>query len=588
MRMKKNVLSLLILFAATVSFTFAQTVVFSDNFDSYTAGSHLAQSNSSWTTWNNAPGGSEDGVISTAQAFTAPNSLLVNGNVDQVYPFGNYTTGHYSVSFNMYIPSTGNGGYFNIQHVLLQQWSFECYFYNNGSGYLKIGGSSINFTYPSNAWFPVVMDVDMDQDEASLTINNVVINSWPFHYTADATTGGVNQLAGIDLFAGSPTNGVSGTYYVDDFVVTEFSAAQVGQFSVPTESVNVSTNPNSTSIETVTLSNPGTAGLDFLVVPTFDIPNPNPAPTGEVNMQYSDFEPYTFLGFTSLDDNSPIEIAVCFPASMMQTQIGKTLNEIDVFMLNTVTTAKVRVYAMNNRLMRQNPGEVIYEQTFTPDSGWNHIQLTTPVVIDGSDLWIGVWMLQPSGVYPIAIDGYTGNEYSGWLKSGNTWNSLYGSDYPYNMMIAGKIDGTPITPWLTVSPTSGSINAGDHVNASVTVKSNGMEVNETHTAKLHFYSTDLNNGEVIVPVSLSVTDVSVNEHNQIEVKVYPNPATDYVQVNSENIERVEIFNMLGQQVFGQVYGENHVVISTTGMAPGNYVVKVTTSNGAITKQVVIK
>ena len=122
--MKKCLLSLLVLFAAT-SFAFAQTVVFSDNFDSYTAGVHLAQSNPAWTTWTNSPGSSEDGVISNAQAASAPNSLLVSGSVDQVFPFGNYTTGHYTVSFNMYIPSTGNGAYFNIQHVLLQQWSCD-------------------------------------------------------------------------------------------------------------------------------------------------------------------------------------------------------------------------------------------------------------------------------------------------------------------------------------------------------------------------------------------------------------------------------------------------------------------------------
>ena len=54
MLMKKILLSLMFVFAAT-SLMFAQTVVFSDNFDSYTAGSHLAQSNSAWTTWSNAP-----------------------------------------------------------------------------------------------------------------------------------------------------------------------------------------------------------------------------------------------------------------------------------------------------------------------------------------------------------------------------------------------------------------------------------------------------------------------------------------------------------------------------------------------------
>jgi hypothetical protein len=199
-------------------------VKFSDNFDSYTAGSYLAQSNSAWTTWKKQPGTAEDGVIITnAKATSVPNSLLISGSVDQVYPFSNYTTGHYIVTFNMYVPGTGNGASFNIQHIMLKQWAYECYFYNNGTGYLSVGGSKIKFTYPSNSWFPVVMDVDLDQDLTSLSINNVVVNSWPFHYTAKSTTGGANQLAGIDLYAGAPNN-LTGTYYVDDFTVTEVSA----------------------------------------------------------------------------------------------------------------------------------------------------------------------------------------------------------------------------------------------------------------------------------------------------------------------------------------------------------------------------
>ena len=47
---------------------------------------------------------------------------------------------------------------------------------------------------------------------------------------------------------------------------------------------------------------------------------------------------------------------------------------------------------------------------------------------------------------------------------------------------------------------------------------------------------------------MNITDVSVNEHNQIEVSVYPNPATDFVKVSSEQIERVEVYNMMGQRV----------------------------------------
>ena len=585
--MKKNVLFFLLMFAA-MSYVTAQTVVFSDNFDSYTAGSRLAQSNSAWTTWSNAPGGAEDGVISTAQAYSTPNSLLVSGSVDQVYPFGNYTTGHYTVTFNMYIPSSGNGGYFNIQHVLLQQWSYECYFYNNGNGYLKVGGTNTDFTYPSNAWFPVVMDVDMDQDEASLSINNVVVRTWPFHYTGDATTGGVNQLAGIDLYAGSPTSGVSGTYYVDDFVVTEVSAALVGEFVVPTQNVNFSLTPDTTATGTVTMSNPGTGSTEYYIVPTYDIVNPNTTSTGEVEMQYYQTDPSTFVGWNG--EASDVDLAIHMPASSLQQQIGKTLNEIHFFVHGwELSTAKVRVYSMNNSLLHAGPGAVVYEQTFTPDSGWNYVTLNTPYVIDGSDLWFGVWFVQPEGAYLVPVDSTEANDYSCWYKRGATWYSRFNnSEYDNNLCLGGIIDGTPIATWMNVGNDRGTIDAGDSADATVTVNTNGMALNETYTAKLHCFSSDLNNSEVVVPVSVSIVNVSVNELNQIEVKVYPNPATDFVQVSSDLIERVEIHNMLGQKVFDKTVNNSHVLIPTGDMVSGTYFVTVTTNGTRITKQVIVR
>ena len=573
-------------FAAT-SLMFAQTVVFSDNFDSYTAGSHLAQSNSAWTTWSNAPGGAEDGVISTAQAATAPNSLYISGSNDQVYPFGNYTTGHYTLTFNYYVPSSGNGGYFNIQHILLQQWALECYFYNTGGGYLSVGGSEYTFSCSTDAWLPIVFDVDMDNDQASLTINNVLVHTWPFSYQ-QGNVNGVKQLAGINFYAGSPISGsTSGSYYVDDFVVTEVSAALVGEFAVSPTSLNFSMNPGATASQAVTLSNPGTGGTDFYTLATYNIPNPNPASTGVVNMNYYLDDPYTFVGWSGAADD--VDLAVGYPASALQQHIGKSLNEIHFFMGQALPTAKIRVYAMGNTLLHPGPGEVVYEQTFTPDSGWNSVTLTTPYLIDGSDLWFGVWFVQPEGAYLAPMDGAIANDYSCWYKKGSTWyNRFSNSSYDFNLCLGGKIDGTPITPWLTVTPADGSIAAGGSTNVNVTAHTTGMNVNDSYSAVLHCFSSDIENPAVEVAITLSVTDVSVNEHNQIEVSVYPNPATDYVKVTSEQIERVEVFNMMGQLVFDKLYGDSHVVIPTNSFAPGTYAVKVTTTDGSVTKQVVVK
>lgn len=508
--------------------------------------------------------------------------MLVSGAVDQVYPFGNYTSGHYTVTFNMYVPSTGNGAYFNIQHELLTQWSYECYFYNNGTGYLTVGGADINFTYPSNTWFPVVMDVDLDNDQTSLTINNAVVNTWPFHYTGESTTGGSNKLAGIDLYAGAP-NSLSGTYYVDDFIVTEVNAALVGEFAVNPTTLSATLAPNTTGTLSLDFSNPGTSVTDYKIVTTYDIPNPDNTSTGETTMMYCN-QPETAIGFTSA---TQYDLAVGFPADMLQAHIGKTLRTIAIPLTSDVTNAKIRVWGMSNPLWAEGPGEMLYEQTFTPTDDWNYINLNTPIVIDGSDLWIGVWIDQPDSIYPIYMDVYSANNYSAWYRTSNTWHNQF-TNYEYNLCIVGYIDGTPITPWLSVSPSTGTINAEGSQSSTVTFYSQGMALNETHTAKLHCYSSDFNNKEVVVPVSLSITNVEVDEHNRIAVSLYPNPTVDQVQISADRILRVEVFNLTGQKMLDNEYSDSHVVLDAISLPAGTYMVTVTTSTGKTTKKVVVR
>lgn len=579
------------IFMAIALFGMAQTVVFSDNFDSYTAGSYLAQSNSAWTTWQNLPGSSEDGVITSAQAASAPNSLYISGSNDQVYPFGNYTTGHYTIAFNYYVPSTGNGAYFNIQHVLLQQWAFECYFYNTGSGYVSVNNTTYQFTYSCDTWFPILVDVDMDIDQVSLTINNTLVQTWAFSSTtADP---GVNQLAGINFYAGSPSNNLSGTYYVDDFVVTELNAALIGEFAVSPDSLYTTIAPDASDNLSLTLSNPGTGTTDYLILPTYDIPDPVISDVNPVELQhfyFSDVNP-TFIGFSS---GHTYEIAIGLPADMLLPHIGKALREIYFYMPSGITNAKVEVFNMKHPLLDAGPGDLIREQTFVPDSGWNYVELDQPVIIDGSTLWVGIWIEQPAGVYPIGLDGNTANDYSAWYRGvpATTWSSATTSSvfgtYQGNLLIGAVVTGDPITPWINISPLEGTLQAGGNLNQTVTVSASGMNTGEVRTAKLHCYSSDINNREVIVPVTLSTTEVSVNEHNQIEVSVYPNPSSDYLNLSADLILRVEVFNMAGQKVLDNTCNDSHVVIPTSNLTAGTYLVTVTTNSGKTSKKVIIR
>lgn len=229
--MKKQLLLLCLAFPFVM--LQAQTVIFSDNFDSYTAGQQLCtQNNTDWDTWNNNPGSGEDAYISTEQAVSGSNSLKIEGTNDLIYRFDNQTTGVYEIDFNYYVPSDGSGAYFNIQHYTQPgvQWAFECAFYINGMAYLNQAQNPVTFNFPNDAWFPVKIVIDLDNDDVTLLINGESVETSPFSYTAE-NENGTCQLGSINFFAGSAMPNASGTYYVDDFVVTQLPSTGIEEHS---------------------------------------------------------------------------------------------------------------------------------------------------------------------------------------------------------------------------------------------------------------------------------------------------------------------------------------------------------------------
>jgi len=81
---KLYTLTLMLLFC--ISFGYAQTTLFTNNFESYTAGSKLVQQapGTDWTTWSNAPGGAEDPTVSNAQANGGAQSVKITPDNDLV------------------------------------------------------------------------------------------------------------------------------------------------------------------------------------------------------------------------------------------------------------------------------------------------------------------------------------------------------------------------------------------------------------------------------------------------------------------------------------------------------------------------
>ncbi len=89
-------------------------------------------------------------------------------------------------------------------------------------------------------------------------------------------------------------------------------------------------------------------------------------------------------------------------------------------------------------------------------------------------------------------------------------------------------------------------------------------------------------------------DLAVDENDNIMLSVYPNPATEYINIAGENIAGIEICNLLGEVVYynGSVVprrdATNVIVISTENMPAGSYFVRVRMENGkVVTKKIVV-
>ena len=172
---------------------FGQPIIFQDDFEAYTAGVQLTLQNSlDWTTWNSVPGDPvTDPFVSTDFAASGVNSILIVTDNDLVHPIANYTTGKYSIRFNMYIPP-GFDGYFNTLQEFLGpstvDWGMQVYFYAGGNGNIDAGGALIQpFTFIHDTWMDVEVIVDHDIDWGEFHLNGTLIHSWQWSTGAFGT-----------------------------------------------------------------------------------------------------------------------------------------------------------------------------------------------------------------------------------------------------------------------------------------------------------------------------------------------------------------------------------------------------------------
>lgn len=95
--------------------------------------------------------------------------------------------------------------------------------------------------------------------------------------------------------------------------------------------------------------------------------------------------------------------------------------------------------------------------------------------------------------------------------------------------------------------------------------------------------TDYGYSTTVDALTVTATQLGVNEFAKAQVKYYPNPAGNVLNFSSpETVSEIQIFNLLGQKVLDRKLNANDGQIDVSNLANGNYVVQTTTIIGTET------
>ena len=86
------------------------------------------------------------------------------------------------------------------------------------------------------------------------------------------------------------------------------------------------------------------------------------------------------------------------------------------------------------------------------------------------------------------------------------------------------------------------------------------------------------------PIKAVFDGTGVDENSVVSIDVYPNPTNGLICIDVEGLDRVEVYSITGQ--FIKEFKSNEIDI--TCLEAGTYILKVHTSSGWVTKQIIKK
>ena len=594
----------------TVTLQSNDEVLLFEPFEEYTVGNKIAAEavaagHDWWTTWSNAPGGSEDGVVANWESTQCGH--LTYGN-DQVLLLGDEENGNYDLEFDILVPQ-GKNGYFNILHHFAgsnSTWAMQCYLHLTndgqnstsapGQGTIHAGSNGTatltNVVY--DQWMHFRLNVDTDTDVANYYYtapgeDEVLVCTWQWSLDSFGNSVVGRTLAAMNFYP--PENAATSEYYLDNFSFKKIGGESAPELSVTPENVEVELMEDDMTTAQVTINNDGNSIGDWAGWLDF---GQGGAGSQTADLYYHNGDVTSASGIGSSDAYSR-EFGIRLPATAYAgAAMGMRITSAE-FYVTTYTSADnnytFRVYGQG---LHNQPGELLAEKTINTSATeqWISVNFDEPVYMTGQAMWVTVALEQAAEEYPMTMDGgeYGEEQDGNWLStSGNSFNHCYsagsfGGAWMINVNCQGEL--IPAT-WATIDKMEGAILGGQSETITLTLNSIGLNMDNSYSANLIINTNDEEMPHVEIPVLLSVTD-GVEETVAQLASIYPNPASSQVTLDGDNLSAVAIYNVAGQLVrIEQLGGVNTLNLD---LEAGVYFFSIYDNNGnnSVQRVVIVK
>ncbi len=594
--------------------------IFSDDFESYTVGQHLAQqAGLPWTTWSGTTGAAEDPLVSDAQAQNGSNSFVVSGTNDCVLLLGDSTSGRYKIDFYIYVPS-GKLGYYNLLATFAgsnSKWGTQLFFKENGAGSIDAGGANAaTFTFNNNQWIHIEHYIDLDNDWAEVYINGQYLYDWQWTSGADGTPV-PDRLAAADFYAWTNNNQGTPEAYYDNitYQVSPLPAAPANLTATLNDTI-VSLQWDAPSSGTPDSYYVYRNGTKYKIVSNTSYSDTLTYPGTYV---YDVKAHYTDAGLSAFAGSASVLLEGGIDRNLVLVEIGTGTGcpycpgaamGADDMIANNDPVAVIEYHSYNSSDPFNNPESAARTSYYgitgyptaefdgeNPIVGGSHTQslFSTyhPIAINRSEV-PSIFQIDMNAQasfgsdtsFNVNIDVTKTYNYTG--SNVRLFLALTETHIPYNWQGQQEINNTCRAMFPDANGTVGNfeLNVPQNFQFTVDVPNNYI----INNCNLIAFVQDVDTKEVMQTEMVNLGQiVGIIKHHEVYSKIYPNPTSGTVNIETAiNMKQVTLLDINGRKVYSIATDSKKIRLDVSSFSKGIYMLKISTVKGPIVKKLSIR